>query len=93
MTESATLIHHLERTLIIGARRETVFRFFTDPVRWASWWGAGSTIEPHPSGRVLIRYPGGTEAVGEVLRSIRPSGWCSPTATRRACPLPRGRRS
>ena len=67
MTESATLIHHLERTLIIGARRETVFRFFTDPVRWASWWGAGSTIEPHPSGRVLIRYPGGTEAVGEVL--------------------------
>jgi uncharacterized protein YndB with AHSA1/START domain len=67
MTESATLIHHLERTLIIGARRETVFRFFTDPIRWASWWGAGSTIEPHPSGRVLIRYPGGTEAVGEVL--------------------------
>jgi uncharacterized protein YndB with AHSA1/START domain len=67
MTESATLIHHLDRTLIIGARRETVFRFFTDPVRWASWWGPGSTIDPRPSGRVSIKYPGGTEAVGEVI--------------------------
>jgi uncharacterized protein YndB with AHSA1/START domain len=67
MTIAANLPHRLERTLVIQARRETVFRFFTDPARWASWWGAGSTIDPRPGGRVLIKYPGAVEATGEVI--------------------------
>jgi uncharacterized protein YndB with AHSA1/START domain len=66
-TTSANLPHRLDRTLVIQARRETVFRFFTDTARWASWWGAGSTIDPRPGGRVLIRNPGGVEATGEVI--------------------------
>jgi uncharacterized protein YndB with AHSA1/START domain len=68
----ANLPHRLDRTLVIQARRETVFRFFTDPVRWASWWGNGSSIDPRPGGRVLIRYPGGVEATGEVLEIAAP---------------------
>ena len=44
-----------------------VFRFFTDSARWASWWGAGSTIDAKPGGRLLICYPGGTEVSGEVV--------------------------
>jgi uncharacterized protein YndB with AHSA1/START domain len=66
-TASANLPHRIERTLVIQARRETVFRFFTDPARWASWWGAGSTIDPRPGGRVLITFPGGVEMSGEVI--------------------------
>lgn len=66
-TMSANLPHRLERTLVIQARRETVFRFFTDSTRWAAWWGAGSTIDPKAGGRVLITYPGGVEASGEVI--------------------------
>ncbi|MBI3403623.1 MAG: SRPBCC domain-containing protein [Acidobacteria bacterium] len=61
------LPHRLDRTIVIEAPRDVVFRFFTDEKRWAAWWGAGSTIDPKPGGHVLIRYPDGTEVVGEVL--------------------------
>jgi uncharacterized protein YndB with AHSA1/START domain len=59
--------HVLERHLLIRARPETVFRYFTDSKAWASWWGAGSAIDPRPGGRVVVRYPNGTEAGGEVI--------------------------
>ncbi|MCM2254719.1 MAG: SRPBCC domain-containing protein [Vicinamibacteria bacterium] len=59
--------HSLERELVIEARPETVFSFFTDSARWASWWGAGSTIEPSVGGAMLIRHPNGLEVVGEVV--------------------------
>lgn len=52
---------------MIEAPRAIVFGFFTDERRWASWWGRGSTIDPKPGGKLLIRYPDGTEVVGEVL--------------------------
>jgi len=61
------LPHVLERTVLIQADRRTVFGFFTDSERWARWWGAGSAIDPRPGGRVLIRYPNGASASGEVL--------------------------
>ncbi len=61
------LPYHLERTVLIRARPEIVFRFFTDSVRWASWWGAGSTIDATPGGKVYIRHPNGIESLGEVL--------------------------
>ena len=60
------LPHHLDRIVVIEAPRELVFRFFTDENRWASWWGAGSTIDAKPGGKLLIRYPDGTEVSGEV---------------------------
>lgn len=62
----------LERTIVIRARRETVFRYFTDSARWAAWWGAGSSIDPTVGGRVVIRYPDGTEAVGDVVEIAPP---------------------
>jgi uncharacterized protein YndB with AHSA1/START domain len=62
----------LDRTVRIQARPDTVFTFFTDSERWASWWGAGSTIEPRVGGRMYIRHPNGIEAAGEVTE-IAPS--------------------
>lgn len=59
--------YSLDRTVLIRATPETVFRFFTDSARWATWWGADSTIDARPGGRVFIRHPGGVEASGEVL--------------------------
>lgn len=61
------LPHVLERSVLIQADVPTVFRFFTDSARWARWWGAGSSIEPHAGGRVVICYPNGARASGEVL--------------------------
>jgi len=66
-TNDTTLAHALDRWIFIRARIETVFAHFTDSRRWAAWWGEGSSIEPRPGGRVVIRYPNGIEAAGEVL--------------------------
>jgi uncharacterized protein YndB with AHSA1/START domain len=66
------LPHVLERTVWIQADRRTVFSFFTDSVRWAKWWGAGSSIDARRGGRVSIRYPNGALASGEVLDIAAP---------------------
>lgn len=61
------LPHRLDRSVLIRARRETVFGFLTESDRWASWWGVGSSIDATPGGRVLIRHPNGVEASGSVV--------------------------
>jgi uncharacterized protein YndB with AHSA1/START domain len=61
------LPHRLDRTVLIHARRDTVFSYFMDSARWASWWGTGSSIDARPGGRMLIRHPNGVEASGEVV--------------------------
>ena len=66
------LPHALNRTVLIKAPPETVFRFFTDPERWALWWGPQSSIEAQPGGRVYIRHPNGVESLGEVLEVRSP---------------------
>jgi uncharacterized protein YndB with AHSA1/START domain len=68
-----TLPHALDRTIVIRARRETVFRYFTDSSHWAAWWGAGSMIDPQVGGKVFVRYPNAIEAAGEVLALDPPS--------------------
>jgi uncharacterized protein YndB with AHSA1/START domain len=67
MTAISTLPHQLDRDVTILAPRETVFQFLTDTPRWAAWWGAGSTIDPRPGGRMYIRLPDGTEVSGDVI--------------------------
>jgi uncharacterized protein YndB with AHSA1/START domain len=57
----------LERRITIAAQPETVFRFFTDPERFARWWGEGSRIDPRKGGEVAIRYPDGTRVHGEIV--------------------------
>jgi uncharacterized protein YndB with AHSA1/START domain len=60
----------VERTVVIRARRSTVFRYFTDPARFAAWWGAGSSIDGRVGGEVHIRYPNGASAGGKVLELV-----------------------
>ena len=68
-----TLPHRLDRTVLIHAERNTVFRYFTDSARWAQWWGKGSTIEARPGGRLFVRHPNGIESAGEVLEIDPPA--------------------
>jgi uncharacterized protein YndB with AHSA1/START domain len=72
MSLPQSLPYQIDRTVIIHATPETVFRFFTDSARWAEWWGAGSTIDPRPGGRVYIKHPGDVESAGEVLEVRAP---------------------
>jgi uncharacterized protein YndB with AHSA1/START domain len=69
---TSVLPQRLDRTVVINASPRTVFSFFTENDRWASWWGAGSTIDPRPGGRVRILYPGAVEVLGEVLEIAPP---------------------
>src|SRR5262249_14608666 len=62
-----TLTEMLDRTVVIRAEPSVVFRYFTDSVRFAAWWGAGSSIDARPGGAVRIRYPNGVAASGEVV--------------------------
>jgi uncharacterized protein YndB with AHSA1/START domain len=68
-----TLPYRLDRTVVIQAEPTTVFRYFTDPARWAKWWGNGSTIEARPGGRVFVRHPNGIESSGEVVEIDAPA--------------------
>lgn len=70
---TTSLPHAMDRRILIRARRETVFRYFTDSTRWAAWWGAGSTIEARPGGRVFIRHPNAVEQSGEVVDVAPPA--------------------
>jgi len=63
----------IERAIVIGAPRETVFRYFTDSERFAAWWGAGSSIDPRPGGAVRIRYPNAVMASGSVVEIEPPA--------------------
>jgi uncharacterized protein YndB with AHSA1/START domain len=84
------LPHRLERTLVIQAGRSTVFRFFTDPARWAAWWGPGSTIDARIGGALLIRYPDGTEARGEVVELTAPERFVFTYGYSSGKPIPPG---
>jgi len=59
--------YRLERSVVIHAEPKVVFRFLQETERWASWWGAGSSIDPRPGGRVLIRHADGVDVLGEVI--------------------------
>lgn len=63
----ADFAEYLDREITICARRETVFRYFTDSNRFAKWWGEGSQIDPRPGGAVFIRYPNAVTVSGEVV--------------------------
>src|SRR5262245_17939826 len=70
---SVKLPFSIDRDVVICASRATVFRYFTDPERWAAWWGAGSRVDARPGGEVFIRYPNGLTAQGEVLEIDPPN--------------------
>jgi uncharacterized protein YndB with AHSA1/START domain len=61
----------LERRITIRAEIQIVFRFFTDSILFADWWGAGSEIHPEVGGTVKVRYPNGITVLGEILEIKR----------------------
>ena len=62
----------LEVSLHIEARPETVFRYFTDPARYAQWMGSEATIEAVPGGIYCVRMGNGVEARGQFVEIAEP---------------------
>jgi len=57
----------LEVTVHIAAPPETVFTFFTDPVRYAQWMGSHATLQPVPGGAYRVDMRDGVQAAGEFV--------------------------
>ncbi|MDB5058313.1 MAG: hypothetical protein JWO59_1785 [Chloroflexi bacterium] len=62
----------LEVSVHIKARPETVFRYFTDPTRYAQWMGTDVTIEAVPGGTYRVRMRDGVETSGQFVEVDAP---------------------
>lgn len=70
MTDDRVKGDEIELRVAIVAPPETVYRFFSDPERFAQWMGEDSSIELRSGGELTVRYPGGAPAArGEVLET------------------------
>jgi len=80
----------LDREVLIVARRSTVFRYFVDSKRFAAWWGEGSRVEPRPGGALLIRYPNGVTASGQVVEIVEDEKFVFTYGYDSGSPIPAG---
>jgi uncharacterized protein YndB with AHSA1/START domain len=51
-----------EHEVRIAARPETVFAYFTDPMKLTQWMGAQATLDPRPGGVCRIAFAGSAVA-------------------------------
>ena len=57
----------VEVSVHVAAQPETVFSYFTDPVRYARWMGGTATLDPAPGGIYRVGMRDGVLAAGEFL--------------------------
>src|SRR2546430_17387681 len=62
----------LEVSVHIAARPETVFAYFTDPIRYAQWMGSHATLEPVPGGTYWVDMRDGVQAAAELVAADPP---------------------
>lgn len=57
----------VERQVLIEARPETIYEFFTDPVKMMQWKGVDAMLDPQPGGIYRVNVTGRDIAVGEYV--------------------------
>jgi uncharacterized protein YndB with AHSA1/START domain len=62
----------VEREVHIDASPETIFEFFTDPVKAVRWMGVAATLDPRPGGVYRVEI-GSYIAVGEFVEIDPPN--------------------
>ena len=60
----------VERQIRIAARPETVFSFFTDPVKMKQWKGINAILDPQPGGIYRVEINGRDVARGEYVEVV-----------------------
>ena len=60
----------VEHTIRIGARPETVWRYWTDPERICDWWGVSAELDSRPGGTCLVMLGGNAVMRGEFVELI-----------------------
>jgi uncharacterized protein YndB with AHSA1/START domain len=60
----------LERAVRIAARPETIFAFFTDPLKMMQWQGVAAVLDPRPGGVFRVDVTGREVARGEYVEVV-----------------------
>ena len=60
----------VEQTLRIGARPETVWRYWTDPDRMCDWWGVAADLDPTAGGTCRVDMGTGLVMRGEYVELV-----------------------
>lgn len=60
----------VERTIHIATRPEVVWRYWTDPARICTWWGAVADLDPRPGGVCQVELFPGAVMMGEYLELV-----------------------
>ncbi|MDQ3992664.1 MAG: SRPBCC domain-containing protein, partial [Actinomycetota bacterium] len=63
----------VEHEVRIAARPETVFPYFTDPVRMVRWMGIDATLDPRPGGVCRITVNDAGVVIGRYVQVDPPS--------------------
>ena len=67
MTDIDTRV--VEQTLLIAARPETVWQYWTDPTFMRDWWGA-ARLDPQPGGAYVVEMENGLVMRGEFVELV-----------------------
>jgi uncharacterized protein YndB with AHSA1/START domain len=62
-----TTSDYVEREVRIRAQPETIFPFFTDPVKMMQWKGVEASLDPRPGGIYQVNVTGSAIVKGEYL--------------------------
>ena len=76
----------------VKARPETVFEFFTDPIKYCSWKGVAARFDPRPGGIYRVDMIGTNGVRGEFLEVERPHRLVFTWGWEAEVPLPPGMR-
>jgi uncharacterized protein YndB with AHSA1/START domain len=60
----------LVREIMIDARPETIFEFFTDPEKHLQWEGTEAELDPRPGGIYRVLIAGAFQAAGEYVEVV-----------------------
>ena len=60
----------IERHIRIAARPETVFSFFTDPLKMKQWKGINASLDPRPGGIYRVEINGRDVTRGEYVEVV-----------------------
>jgi uncharacterized protein YndB with AHSA1/START domain len=63
----------VEREVVIAARPETVFEFFTDPEKQVLWMGRRAELDPRPGGIYRVEISDQIVGIGEFLEVHAPT--------------------
>ncbi len=68
--DKRTIAPTIERTMLIVAPPKTVWQYWVDPARIASWWGVAAVLDAEPGGAARIEMSEGPVMVGEFIELV-----------------------